>query len=192
MGPQSSSSPTMLTRPEIDEAMRKLAPGVAKYREIRRQVRKRPRFAYERAFQRAFNGFYRVRGRDAAWQRSFYRLMAKCNRHPLPFSAVLKRLKQSTSRCEASFASKLIATLDPHQPVIDSVVLGNLKLPLPPPNHPHRLKRIQRIHEELTRRYRRFLTTANGKYLVRSFKRTHGEKGITHMKMVDFVLWQAR
>jgi len=138
------------------------------------------------------NGFYRVRRRDAAWQKTFYRLMAKCNRHPLPFGAVLKRLKQSTGRCEASFASKLVATLDPYQPVIDSVVLGNLDLPLPPRNHPHRFKRIEWIHAELGRRYRRFLATADGRYLVRTFKRVHGAKGLTHIKMLDFVLWQTR
>jgi hypothetical protein len=104
----------------------------------------------------------------------------------------LVRLFRATGRYEASFASKLIATLDPHQPVIDSVVTTNLKLPLPPANHPQRKRQIERVHLELTKRYCRFLATANGRYLVRTFTRTHNAKDLTPIKMLDFILWQTR
>jgi hypothetical protein len=43
-----------------------------------------------------------------------------------------EELHRTTGRCEASFASKLSATIGPTMPVIDSVVLRNLNLRLPP------------------------------------------------------------
>ena len=47
------------------------------------------------------------------------------------FPEALRALRERTGRLEASFASKLVATLDPNKPVIDKFVLSNFNLRLP-------------------------------------------------------------
>jgi hypothetical protein len=181
----------LITRHEIDTAIPKIKVGLAKYQHLRHLIRTRPRFAHERAFQKAFNGFYRVR-RNADWQRVFYATLARCHRHPLAFAQVLQRIRRKTLRTEASFASKLVATLDPSQPVIDSVVLAKLGLSLPATHDVGRHERIVQIHALLRRRYVKFLKTADGRYLVSRFRRHHGSQRLTQIKMLDLVLWQTR
>src|ERR1700675_1786990 len=160
----------MLTRQETHPAIPKVAAGLAKYQHLRRLIRTRPRFAHERAFQKAFNGFYRVR-RNAEWQRVFYATLSHCHHHPLTFAQVLRRIRRTTGRTEASFASKLVATLDASQPVIDSVVLAKLGLSLPAAHDARRQEQIVQIHALLRRRYVKFLKTASGRYLVSWFRR---------------------
>jgi hypothetical protein len=85
--------------------------------------------AHDRAFQTRFNGFYRVR-RSADWQSAFYTLLQQEKSESRSFARVLRALHAATGRVEASFASKLAASIDPGKPVIDSFVLKNLGLRL--------------------------------------------------------------
>src|SRR5439155_1069029 len=49
-------------------------------------------------------------------------LLERRKRQPASFGSVLRELHEATGRFEASFASKLVATIRPDTPVIDSVV----------------------------------------------------------------------
>jgi hypothetical protein len=68
--------------------------------------------AHDRAFQTKFNGFYRVR-RSASWQATFYTLFERAKSEPHSLADVLSALHSATGRVEASFASKLAASIDP-------------------------------------------------------------------------------
>jgi hypothetical protein len=76
-------------------------------------------------FQRRFNGYYGVR-RNAAWRAVFYGIFEAMKSAPQDrrarFQQVLGALHEATGRVEASFASKLVALLDPGAPIIDSLV----------------------------------------------------------------------
>jgi hypothetical protein len=146
--------------------------------------------ADDRAFQTRFNGFYKVR-RGAAWQQFFYNLMDRCRRDRLMFSSVLVELREKTGRCEASFASKLFATVNQDWPVIDSVVLANVGEKLPRPALPDRMERIIELHQDMRDWFCWYLTSADGGFLVAEFRRVHA-CNITEMKMLDLVLWQMR
>ena len=180
----------MLTRIQITAALPRVAEGLRKYQALQRLSR-RPRFYADPAFQRAFNHFYRVR-RGKRWREEYFRLLGQAARRSISFRSVLARLAKSTGRYEASFASKLVATVDPSQPVIDSIVLRNLRLCLPKSRAPRRLDAIEVIHTRLHVRYREFLQTAQGRYLIKSFRRMYPDARITAVKMLDFVLWQTR
>ena len=81
-------------------------------------------------FQRKYDAFYRVR-RNTAWRAEYFRIMADYQvRHIPSFGEILLRLQQSTGQIEASFASKMLATLDAEMPIWDSNVLKVLKLKL--------------------------------------------------------------
>ena len=113
-----------ISRGQIGVALPKVQEGLDLYLRLQAQVAS-DRSVWEDRCRRRFNHFYRVR-RGGAWQDAFYGLMGRAAKEQLQFRAVLDLLHMKTDRYEASFVSKLIATLNPNLPVIDSVVLKNL------------------------------------------------------------------
>lgn len=185
--------PIQLTTHDIDAAIPKIADGLAKYLRLQFKATTAPGFHSHPEFQRKFNGFYRVR-RAAEWRAAFFALLGRTHREQLEFHAVLELLRAATNRYEASFASKLFATVNPSAPVIDSVVLKNLGLRIPPASASNRAAGILRLHNEISRQFAEFLTTQNGKYLVQKFDAAYPTAAaiVTPEKKLDLVLWQSR
>ena len=180
-----------LTIQQIDAAIPNVAEGLEKYLWIQSKVAGPGGFHEDPEFRRRYNHFYRVR-RAAAWQDTFYGLMARAKREQLRFHEVLDLLREATTRYEASFASKLFATLNPTNPVIDSVVLKNLHLRLPYASTPDRAAQICKLHNKLASLFASFLITETGRYLVKKFRCAYPSAAVTEEKMVDLVLWQTR
>jgi hypothetical protein len=122
--------------------------GLESYLWIQSEVSRSVDFYRNETFRRHFNRFYRVR-RAAPWRDAFYSLMGDALRERLEFPAVLHRLYEATSRYEAAFASKLVATLSPAKPIIDSIVLKNLGLRLPVSHSSDRAQRICQVYGQL-------------------------------------------
>jgi len=108
------------------------------------------------------------------------------------FAMVLEKLFETTKRIEASFTSKLVASLDPSQPVIDSFVLQNLGLKLPYVGSSDRIVRVCAVYEQVQCKTSNFLKTDAGDELVRKFGERYPNVKISSMKMLDLVLWQTR
>jgi hypothetical protein len=104
----------------------------------------------------------------------------------------LRLLHAATGKLEASFASKLVATIDPDQPVIDSMVIDNVGLRLPPRTATDRLDGIIRLHATLARWYREQLGCAAGVEIVSQFRKAYPAAPVTDTKALDLVLWQIR
>jgi hypothetical protein len=183
-----------LTKPQIDVSLKNLEAGLTKYLHIQKRFQELTNKPLNdnTEFRKSFNGFYRVRQKPAAWYDAFYGLLDESRNQATDFATVLRSLHTLTNRYEASFASKLLATLNPHMPVFDSVVLTNLKAKLPYQNDPNRFQRICSLHDELSRCYKDYLHSEQGQYLVSQFKKAYPNVDITEVKMVDLVLWQAR
>jgi hypothetical protein len=143
------------------------------------------------SFRKRFNAFYKVR-RGSDWQDKFYELLERRKGRASSFAEVLDALHSATGRYEASFASKLLATIDPDMPVIDSIVLRNLDVRLPAYGSDRRRGRIVELHGRLLSSLTVFLKTDVGRYLVRRFRATYPEADVTEIKMLDLVLWQTR
>jgi hypothetical protein len=179
-----------LTKAEIKTALPRVAAGLKKYLWLQAQ-RDTCDVRTNSEFRRRFNGFYRVRrGRD--WQDSFFDLLERKKGQTIPFAEVLDTLRRTTGRYEASFASKLLATIDPNMPVIDSIVLRNLNLRLPASSSKQRTARIQELHNRLVACFKDFLATETGRHLVERFHTEYPTANITEVKMLDLVLWQTR
>src|SRR5258708_4567735 len=135
---------------QIDIALPKIEKGLRQYLYLQSRVTGPWRFvvSQDAKFRRKFNYFYRIR-RSTVWQNEFYKLMARANSEQLQFHAVLDLLRGATNRYEASFASKLIATLKPSMPIIDSNVLKNTKLRLPVIDAVNRAQQICEIYRML-------------------------------------------
>lgn len=183
--------PISITSEQLAGALPKVQPGLKKYWVIQQKVKLDTSGFTDPDLRRSYNGFYRVR-RGEPWQSIYFDLMQQAQIKGYGFSQVLRELHKSTGRFEASFASKMAATLDTTQPVIDSVVLKNLACKLPSASAPDRMQKIESLHRELRESFQSFLAKAEGKNLVVSFKAAYPTFTISEEKMVDLVLWQMR
>ena len=186
----------LLDRKEIKKILPRVQKGLYQYLCIQNYFRERI-VDKDREFQRRFNAFYRVR-RGRMWQKGFYAILQEKKNRKYDFRKILLDLQRKTKRVEASFASKLIATLDPKNAVIDSIVLRNLRimgnrdLKLPYPKSVDRIERIIIVYEKLNKLYREYLRTPAGRYLVGEFKKMYPNTKISDEKKLDLVLWQKR
>jgi hypothetical protein len=183
--------PISINANQLAAALPKVQPGLQKYSAIQALVKGDVTGFKDPLLRRSYNGFYRVR-RGLPWQSVYFDLMHQTQIQGHDFSKVFTALYQSTGRYEASFASKLLATLDTTQPVIDSVVLKNLRCKLPAASSPHRARDIVALHGDLKQNVQSFLSTVEGRALVAQFKASYPVHAISEEKMVDLVLWQMR
>ncbi len=175
----------------IELALPRVAKGLEKYSWLQRELHGR-NVTQDGEYQTTFNGFYRVR-RHLSWRRAFFGMLEEVKGGPVAIGETLQRLHAATGRIEASFSSKLVATVDPSQPVIDSVVLKNLGLRLTPVGEaPRRSARIVDLHHQLAAEFGRYLDSEEGRQLVARFQHAYPSSGISEVKMLDLVLWQTR
>lgn len=107
------------------EALSKVQPGLQKYLHIRNLIYNVD-VSKSAEFKQAFNGFYRMRQRSQLFYDTFYRFMEE-NKYQSPtFERTMNFLFEKLGRVEASFSSKLVATINPELPIWDSIVLKNL------------------------------------------------------------------
>lgn len=183
--------PISINAHQLVAALPKVQAGLQKYCAIQALVKRDTTGFKDPILRRAYNSFYRVR-RGHLWQSVYFDLMYQTQKHGYDFSAVLTTLYRTTGRYEASFASKLLATLDTSQPVIDSVVLKNLGCKLPVATSTQRLEDIVALHSELRQNVQSFLSAIEGRALVAQFKASFPHHAVSDEKAVDLVLWQMR
>lgn len=178
----------MIEIEEIDKTLPKIKTGLRKYMALMAMT-SLPNYYNDAVFRRAFNHFYRMR-RNMDFQNVFFPLFSNTS---IDFGTALKQIHKVTGRVEASFASKLIATLDPARPVLDQHVLHNAQIVLPKSNHPRRIENLIECYSELETRSHQFLGSSNGKYLLNQFNKFYPEASSLHsMKKLDLLLWQNR
>jgi hypothetical protein len=176
-----------------DPSLRK---GIAKYSALQRNLQTTPDVTQAPDFQRQFRSFYRVR-RGVAWQWVFFEFMQQHRRSAPDFRRSLLALADQTHRCEASFASKLAATLNPDLPVLDALVLAVMRAHLPGEwtllrtgTLDSRLGRAVEVYGRLTDAVRRIIATDAGAELLKLFDRQYAQHAFTNTKKLDFMLWR--
>ena len=179
-----------MTEQDIDIALRKVEKGLRKYCWIQEHLHRHD-VNTAREFQKAFNGFYRIR-RNAEWQEVYYGLMEKAKAEPSDFPHVLSELRRKTGNLEASFASKLVATLQPDRPILDQFVLKHFHLHLPKHYEGDRETKTLRVYEQLMSKYVSFLSSPVAQSICNRFSAMYPWANITDIKKVDLVLWQTR
>ena len=173
---------------EIEVALDRAAVGFKKYSWLQQNVRSAD-VRSDQLFQKRFNGYYRLR-RNALWRSAYYSLMESAKVSDVEFPVALNEIKGRTGRLEASFASKLVATLNPSKPVIDKFVLHQFGLRLPRQAAPNRFLETIRLYEGLCDQYRDLICSPTGAMIRMMFDRRFPAPGITELKKIDLVLWQ--
>ena len=177
---------------QIVEAIKKARKGITQYLEIM-ELLPEVNVADNREFQRKFNAFYRVRQRSREWYLTYFACMQRHKGSKPAFNDVLDDLYRSTGRYEPSFSSKLVATLDPEQPVWDVWVLTNTGITVPSYASKSKVERARAAYAVIQAWYQQFLNSKDGEIVVRVFDGIVPEHAnITNLKKVDFVLWQTR
>lgn len=109
------------------------------------------------------------------------------------FDKVLEELYRVTGRYEPSFASKLVATIDPSKPIWDVYVLANTGHKAPSYSSRNKLSLARAAYASIERWYSDFLQSDEGKFCVGEFDRfAPSHQWFTAVKKVDFILWQTR
>lgn len=141
-------------------------------------------------FQKKYDAFYRVRRNDV-WRKEYFRLMGTYKkRRNASFGEILLRLYQATDQIEASFASKMLATIDADMPIWDSKVLAVLKLKVSGTKADIRFSNTVLLYDRICVWYRDFLKTDNANMMIRRFDEEFPEfQSMSPTKKIDFILW---
>jgi hypothetical protein len=133
----------------------------------------------------------RVR-RDSRWRLEYFKLMEASKLNGTDFPEALREINRRCGRVEASFASKLVATLDPSKPVIDRFVLEYFKMRLPRWGSQNREQKTIDLYVELCDSYRDFINGPTGNHIRELFDLRYPHLELSELKKVDLVLWQTR
>lgn len=141
-------------------------------------------------FQRTFNYFYQVR-RDESWRKEYYVLFEKMKHaQDISFPAIITELYHSTGKLEASFSSKMLATLDPSEPIWDSRVCTLLDLKVTGKTKEEELQNIIALYSRLENWYVEFLQTDNAKECIAKFDKLLPKyTWLSGTKKIDYLLW---
>lgn len=165
--------------------------GLDRYAEIMNRFRGTDVSA-DRAFQRLFNAFYRVR-RNEEWRNIYYSLFEEVKRTEPAFESIIRFLYDKTGNIEASFSSKMLATLCPEKPIWDRYVLENLGLKLKGANKKQQLQNAILLYEEIENWYIDFMSTDNAAACIETFDRIfRGYAWMSDIKKIDCILWSIR
>lgn len=165
--------------------------GLDKYDEIMRQVNTVD-VSRDADFQRQFNGFYIVR-RNADWRKIYYELFETMKTKPATFAIIIMKLFEKTGNIEASFSSKMLATLNPDKPIWDRYVVQNLGLRLTGKSKQEQLENAIELYSDIEKWYSNFLGTDDAKECLTVFDVTLPRyTWLSDVKKIDFFLWSIR
>lgn len=143
-------------------------------------------------FKRLYNHFYRMGRRSETYYALYFELMESLKGKQVNFSYVLDTIYSNTGRVEASFASKLLATIDPSKPVWDKFVLLNFKLKAPTYYASDRLTQVANIYREIETHFNDNLETQQWLEELEKFDELFPHNNLTPIKKADLIIWQMR
>lgn len=148
--------------------------------------------AADRSFQKTFNAFYLVR-RNETWRNIYYDLFEKLKYESPDFEYIIRYLFEKTGNIEASFSSKMLATLCPDKPIWDHYVVENLGLKLTGRSKEEQLNNAVALYREIERWYQSFLKTEKAAECIEVFDRALPDyQWINSIKKIDCFLWSIR
>ena len=165
--------------------------GLDNYAEIMNRVRQ-TNVETDGDFQRGFNAFYRVR-RNEEWRKVYYHLFEDLKGKTPSFEYIIRYMYEKTGNIEASFSSKLLATLCPDKPIWDRYVVENLELKLEGKSKEEQLNNAVFLYAEIENWYKRFLPTEKAAECIAAFDEALPEyQWINPIKKIDCFLWSIR
>jgi hypothetical protein len=180
----------------IEEILPRLAWPVERYRQTIDGLAN-CNVATDLAYRRNFIRFYRMRLPKAKAYDDYFDILERLKgQQNISMTEVLEEvlaeLQIKTGRIESSFASKLLATINPNLPIIDRVVLHNIGLRLPANNVPNRREKVIAVHLELTTRLNEMIQDEQFVLIKSRFASAYPDYNFTDLKILDLLIWQLR
>lgn len=143
-------------------------------------------------FQRLFNGYYKIR-RNEEWRRIYYSLFTQAKAKGFSFEQIVTALHDATGNVEASFSSKMLATINPAMPIWDQYVLQNLGIELTGKTQEEKLHSAVRVYSAIVHWYKEYLATNEAKQNIKEFDLLLPDYSwISDVKKIDCLLWSMR
>ena len=156
-------------------------------------------------YQKNFTNYYRVR-RDDGWLQEFYKFFEENkNNKEITFEKKIRHLsnvehkvkqtsKNPTGKAktvEASFASKMLATINPNHPIWDSQVLRCLNIKIDDTlDYDSKINKCIKVYHKIEEEISAFIATTEGKQCIELFDATFPScVDLSRHKKVDFYLW---
>ena len=176
----------MINATEILQAQLARSLGLDRYAEIMQGDPSSPEF------QRAFNGYYRIR-RNEVWRQHYYDLFVRAKAEGYSFEQIITDLYHATGKVEASFSSKMLATIDPDKPIWDQYVLQNLGMELTGKTQAEKLAYAVTLYAAIENWYADYLLTEEARENIRLFDQILPDyRWVSDVKKIDCLLWSKR
>ena len=118
-------------------------------------------------------------------------LTAKAHRYS--FEQIITALFNATGNVEASFSSKMLATIDDSKPIWDQYVLQNLGLELTGKAQEEKLQNAIALYDAILSWYDKYLQTDEAQENIQEFDRWLPQYSwISSVKKIDCLLWSKR
>lgn len=149
-------------------------------------------------YQKKFNSFYRVRSKTKGWYEIYYKYFYSIkDNKTISFDMIidylfenLPKTKKGNNLVEASFSSKMLATINPEMPILDSKVLDKMNLNKDGSNPQEKLKQAKKTYSEICFRYSRFYQTSDFKKVESIFDQAFPDyKWVSKAKKVDWFMY---
>jgi len=143
-------------------------------------------------FQASFIGFYNIQhSKFKEFCSGYFSFMEK-HKNSVPSFIDTLRYLYKFGRLEISFSSKLLATIDPGQPVWDRYILKFFNLKKPPRKRVYgsemRIAHGNDAYEKLKQKYKAFIATDESKRWIQLFDMYFPICDITPIKKIDFII----
>lgn len=141
-------------------------------------------------FQKLFNGYYRIRCNEK-WRKEYYKYFESIKSDDtIEYRTIIEELyKRLNGRVEASFSSKMLATIRDDMPVLDSKVLENLSLSIKGIGE-KKLDNAIFVYNEICQRYKDYMNTENCNKALKMFDELFPDySDFSNTKKIDFFLW---
>lgn len=143
------------------------------------------------SFRVVYTDFYKLNiGTDQEFRNMYFHLLESHKRNQYRFEDILKMLYDISGKMHGSFASKLLATVNPKLPIIDRFIKEHLEL-----DSYYGINNSNEIitqYYEIINIYEAFLKTQKCKEWIKLFDEKFPNNKIENIKKIDFILWQIR
>jgi hypothetical protein len=175
----------------------KMEKGLFQYKEIMALFKCSQNIEKDDVLQKRYKTFYRMNTarKDAQFYKGYFNLLKNARQGDIvDMPTILKQLKRLSNKHEISFASKLLATVDPKLPIWDSRVRervnerGDIKLKATYKNTDECVE----AYNSLVSWYGKFMKSNEAKMMIAEFDSHFPKEKISAIKKVDFIFWQTK
>ena len=177
---------------DLEKAIRKLEQrknDLLEYKTIMSLVQKE-NISENTTFRKSFDHFYVIR-RNIEWRNKYYHFLEnnKTNKN-ISFEEILKHLNSFNNWVEASYSSKMLATINDQKPIWDRLVLKSVNLKVPTGKKEIKLQKTIEMYDCLEKMYENYMGSEEASKCIAKFDSTFNEyKDISNVKKIDFLLW---